>query len=160
MRCRKKLAVAMGTMLAGAAMGPAAWAQSAHTPEQRQTQQETGTLRQQWQQMNANGGPRVSKAEYDNYWKRQFKLADTNHDGKLSRRECEVAVKKLTGADYSQVKFNRMWKEVSHHGYITPGDDLAWHDKQFHHATSGGRELTKAEFLKAINSEGQTLASL
>lgn len=180
-----QLVIALGALLA-VAVGPAAVAQT--TPpkqpvqaqqlgqpqppteqmnteqrlENRQQMQRTGmqqAMNQQWQQM-ANGSGKVSKNDYDRYWKQQFRMADTNHDGKLSRQECVAAVQKANGANFSQVKFNQMWNEASHHGYITPSEDLAWHDMQFSKATRGKTELTKTEFRHAIDSRNQSLASL
>lgn len=185
-RHNKELVIAIGALLAAAAIGPVAVAQT--TPpkqpveaqqlgspqpptqqmnteqrlENQQQMERTGVQQQmnhQWQQM-ANGNGKVSKSEYDRYWKRQFKLADTNHDGTLSRQECLAAVQKMDGANFNQEKFDQMWNQVSENGRITPSQDLAWHDMQFKTATRGKSELTKAQFRHAIDSRDQTLASL
>lgn len=146
MKYGNRLTIAIGMMLAGAALGPAAFAQT--------------TSAQQWQQMDANGNGKVSKSEYNTYWKQQFKQADTNNDGKLSRQECEAAVKKMKGANFSQAKFDKMWNDVSQNGYITQSQDLAYHDKQFNKATHGNGELTRAEFRKSLSRRSESVASL
>lgn len=150
MKQSKGLAIAIGVMFAGAAFGPAAFAQTSSTHQQDQ----------QWQQMNANGNGKVSRSEYDHYWKRQFKQADTNQDGKLSRQECQAAVKKMQGANFSQTRFDEMWNNVSQHGYITPSQDLAYHNKQFDKASHGNNTMTKAEFEHTVNTGSESVASL
>lgn len=166
----KKLTIALGMMLAGASLGPVALAQTT-TPQPMQEQQQDQMqnmqnssakqqMTQQWQMMDANNDGKVSKSEYDNYWKQQFKTADTNNNGKLSRQECETAMRSMQGAQFSQVKFDQMWNQVSQNGHITQSQDVAYHNKQFRKAANGNNELTQAEFQNAMNTDGEEVTSL
>ncbi|HEX7371094.1 MAG TPA: hypothetical protein VF284_12520 [Rhodanobacteraceae bacterium] len=155
MQSSKKLTIAIGMMLAGASLGPVALAQT--TTAQPMDQQQ---MNQQWQQMDTNNDGKVSKSEYDHYWKQQFKTADTNNNGKLSKQECETAMRNMRGAQFSQAKFDRMWNQVSHDGHITKSQDLAYHDKQFRKAANGNNQLTQTEFENAMNTDGEQVTSL
>lgn len=149
MKHPKQLTIAIGILVTGALFGPASFAQSTHSATQ------------QFRQMDTNHDGQVSKSEFNSYWKQQFQTADTNHDGKLSRHECEVAVRNMEGSHFSQAKFDRMWKNVSRNGHISPNKDLAFHDKQFRKADSNGNgKLSLAEVHRAMRSSSENLASL
>ncbi|MGN6314042.1 MAG: EF-hand domain-containing protein [Rhodanobacteraceae bacterium] len=152
----RKLTIALGALIAGAAFGPAALAWNGAT--------KTGQMDQQVQQMDANHDGQVSQSEYDNYWKQQFQTADTNHDGKLSKQECRTASENLNGGRaVSQASFDRMWRsaDTNHDGSLSQSEDLAYHNKMFHQAdTNNDGRLSKAEVRNAVQHHDESLASL
>lgn len=147
----RKLTIALGALIAGVAIGPAALAAG-----------QSQKVQQQVQQMDANNDGTVSQSEFNNYWQQKFRTADTNNDGKLSKQECKTAVRNMKGT-VATTKFDRMWNQAdtNRDGYLSQQEDLAYHDKMFNKADSNndGR-LTKAEIRTAIQKPNESVASL
>src|SRR5690348_14329482 len=163
----KKLTIALGALVAGAALGPAAFAQSsssqAYQTETQNTAQ-TQNMNQQVQQMDSNNDGHVSRSEFDSYWKQKFKSADANNDGKLSKQELKTASEQMNGGlRISQSSFNRMWRsaDTDNDGSLSQNEDLAYHNKMFRRADANndGR-LTKAEVRNAVQNHDESVASL
>lgn len=152
----RKLTIAVAAVIAGAAFGPAAFAQSSSVKTQQ--------MNQQIQKMDNNSDSQISKNEYDNYWKQQFQTADANNDGKLSKQECQTASAQINGSmRISQASFDRMWRsaDTNNDGSLSQSEDLAYHNQIFSRADSNndGR-LTKAEVRSAVQGRDESLASL
>ncbi|HET6907372.1 MAG TPA: EF-hand domain-containing protein [Rhodanobacteraceae bacterium] len=161
----RKLTIALGALIAGAAFGPAALAQSSSS-QQYETRNATQTqnMDQQWQQMDANHDGHVSKSEFDNYWNQQFKTADTSNDGKLTKQQLRTADETMNGgATISKSSFNRMWRsaDTNHDGSLSQNEFMAYHDKMFRKAdTNNDGRLSKAEVRNAVQKHDESIASL
>lgn len=167
----KKLTIALGALIAGAAIGPAALAQSSssqayQTPSatERQNTTQTDNMNQQWQQMDTNHDGHVSKSEFDNYWKQQFKTADTSNDGKVTKTQLRQADESMNGgASISRSSFDRMWRsaDTNRDGSLSQNEFMAYHNKMFKQAdTNNDNRLSKAEIRTAVQRHDESVASL
>lgn len=159
-RMKPTFAIA-GALLASMVMGTA----FAQTDMPSWTQNRTTTnskLDAQFHAMDSNHDGRVSRAEYDAYWKRQFAQADANHDGKLEESEARAAAKRLNGGTVATADgFKRMWKQVSANGVATQQRDMAYHDRLFKQAdTDSNGALSKTEIRRALSAHNLSVASL
>lgn len=157
----KQLAVTTGVLLASLSMG-AAFAQT-DMPSWTQNRSTTNSkLDAQFRAMDSNHDGRVSKAEYDAYWKQQFAQADTNHDGTLDQSEARSAARRINGGTVATANgFDRMWKQISDNGIAPQQQDMAYHDRLFRQAdTCGNGALSETEMRRALSAHDESVASL
>jgi Ca2+-binding EF-hand superfamily protein len=152
----RKLTIALGALVAGAAFGPAAlaWNNPSHSRQ----------MDQQVRQMDTNNDGTVSQSEFNTYWQQQFKTADTNNDGKLSKQEARTADEHMNGSiKIDRSSFDRMWTtaDTNNDGSLSRSEDLAYHDKMFRQADSNDDgKLSRAEIASAVHNRDESVASL
>lgn len=157
----KPIVFAIAALLAGAAFqGAIAQTDLPSITQNRSTID--SKLDQQFKAMDRNHDGRVSKAEFDAYWKRQIRLSDTNHDGKISQDEARAAAKRLNGGKLPRKnRFDLRWDSTSHHGTLTEQQALAWHDQLFRQAdTNGDGQLSEEEMRQSLSANNLNVGSL
>lgn len=157
----KPIFATTGALLASLTMA-SAFAQT-DMPSWTQNRSTTNSkLDAQFKAMDSNHDGRISRTEYDAYWKRQFARADANHDGKLEKSEARIAAKRINGGTVATANgFDRMWQQVSDHGVAMPRQDMAYHDRLFKQAdTDNDGTLSKTEMRRALSARDLSMASL
>lgn len=119
-------------------------------------------LDQQFKAMDSNHDGRVTRAEFDAYWKRQVELSDTDHDGKISQAEARAAAKRLNGGKLPRKnRFDLRWNSVSHHGVLDVQQAIAVHERLFRAADADGDgKLSKAEMRHALSAQNLNVGLL
>ena len=150
----KSLALATAALLAGTAFhGAIAQTDLPSITQNRSTLD--SKLDQQFKRMDSNHDGRVTKVEFDAYWKHQVELSDTNHDGKISQAEARAAAKRLNGGKLPRKnRFDLRWNSVSHHGMLDEQQAVALHERLFRKADADGDgKLSKAEIRHALSAQ-------
>lgn len=157
----KQLAIATAVLLTGVPLS-AALAQTDLPSITQNRSTLDSKLDQQFKAMDRNHDGRVSKAEFDAYWKRQIRLSDTNHDGKISQDEARAAAKRLNGGKLPRKnRFDLRWDSISHHGMLSEQQALAWHDQLFRQADSNGDgQLSEQEMRRSLSANNLNIGSL
>ena len=157
----KSLAFATAALLAGTAFhGAIAQTDLPSITQNRSTLD--SKLDQQFKSMDSNHDGRVTRAEFDAYWKRQVELSDTNHDGKISQAEARAAAKRLNGGKLPRKnRFDLRWNSVSHHGMLDVQQAIAMHEQLFQKADADGDgKLSEAEIRHARSAQNLNVGLL
>lgn len=157
----KQLAIATAVLLTGVPLS-AALAQTDLPSITQNRSTLDSKLDQQFKAMDSNQDGRVSKAEFDAYWKHQVELSDTNHDGKISQAEARAAAKRMNGGKLPRKnRFDLRWNSVSHHGMLDEQQAIAVHERLFQKADADGDgKLSEAEMRHALSAQNLNVGLL
>lgn len=157
----KSLALATAALLACAAFH-GALAQT-DLPSITQNRNTLGSkLDRQFKTMDSNRDGRVSKAEFDAYWKHQVELSDSNRDGRISQAEARADARRLNGGNLpSKNRFDLRWNSVSHHGTLDEQQAIAMHERLFQEAdVDGNGKLSETEIRHALGAHNLSVGLL